>query len=254
MNKVAKIEERDNVQSSAGSMMALIERAANSSDVDVEKLEKLLEMNERWEKSEAEKAFNRDFISLQNDLPDIGEGGQIIHKGTLISKYARWDEDINPVIKPILAQHGFTLSFETDTTDRIKVTAHLIHRDGHSRSGSFCAPVDKSGAKNEVQGMGSSVSYAKRYAAGPLLNLTMRGLDDDGAAAGRMNEAELIDARTQADIESMVDDLLKTPQERAAFTDWLKTAHSVQNGFIRNIPMSKAEAVIDGLKKKRGQS
>ena len=39
--------------------------------------------------------------------------------------------------------------------------------------------------KNAVQAIGSSVSYGKRYTASLLLNLTTRGEDDDGTAAGR---------------------------------------------------------------------
>ena len=180
-------------------ILLMIQQASRDPDMNVDNLERMFGLYERQQAREAEKAFNRDFIALQQELPEIDEGGKIIHKGKLISKYARWDEDINPTIKPILARHNFTLSFEVDTTDRIRVVAHLIHSDGHSRSSSFTAPPDTSGAKNEVQGMGSAVSYAKRYAAGPLLNLTTKGRDDDGRAAARpqtitRQEADHLDA------------------------------------------------------------
>ena len=233
-------------------ILVMIQSAARDPDADVDKMERLMAMYERQQEKESIAAFNRDFVSLQNSLPDIGEGGQIIHGGKLISKYARWDEDINPVIKPILAANNFMLSFETDTKNGIHVTAHLIHASGHSRSGSFSLPPDKSGAKNEVQAIGSAVSYAKRYAAGPLLNLTTRGTDDDGQAAG--NEADLIDESTQADINALIDEILTKPEQRVAFSGWLKTELKVQNGFVRNIPQKKAELVVEMLNKKKAAS
>lgn len=185
-------------ETQAENMLAVIQRAAADPSVDMDKLERLLQMQERLDANEAIRAFNLDFIALQNDLPEINEGGEIKHGGRVISKYSRWDEDINPVIKPILAKHNFVLSFETNTVDRIHVVAHLIHSGGHSRSGSFTLPPEMSGAKNDVQGFGSSVSYAKRYAAGPLLNLTTRGVDDDAVAAvasGTITEEQAIKIR-----------------------------------------------------------
>jgi len=44
-------------------------------------------------------------------------------------------------------------------------------------------PIDSSGAKNNVQGWGSSVSYGKRYTCFALLNISARGEDDDGKSA-----------------------------------------------------------------------
>ena len=236
---------------SADPILMMIQSAARDPETDVAKMERMFYLYERQQAREAEKAFNRDFIALQDELPEIDEGGKIVHNGKVISKYARWDEDINPAIRPILARHNFTLSFEVETSDRIKVVAHLIHADGHSRSSSFTSPPDKSGAKNEVQAMGSAVSYAKRYAAAPLLNLTMRGQDDDGRAAC---EDELIDASTQADIEALADEVLTDPKSRVAFSDWLKRSMKVPNGFIRNIPKNKVSDVVAALERKRGQS
>jgi hypothetical protein len=45
-------------------------------------------------------------------------------------------------------------------------------------------PLDTSGSKNNVQAVGSSTSYGKRYTATLLLNIRTKGEDDDGHAGG----------------------------------------------------------------------
>lgn len=230
-------------------ILVMIQAAARDPETDVDKLERMFALYERQQAREAEKSFNVDFVALQQDMPDIDEGGAIVHGGRTISKYARWDEDINPVIKPILARHNFTLSFETCTDNGIKVIAHLLHRDGHSRSGSFTLPPDKSGAKNEVQAIGSAVQYAKRYAAGPLLNLTTTGVDDDGAAAGQA--VERISESQLADLESLIAEI---KPDRAKFDTWLARSLKVPGADLAKIPASMYRDVVRALERKRSES
>ena len=63
------------------------------------------------------------------------------------------------------------------------ITAILSHREGHSEETTLTLDADKSGSKNAVQAVGSSISYGQRYAAVALLNITTRGMDDDGENA-----------------------------------------------------------------------
>lgn len=177
-NELQKKDEKMTQDNS--SLVAIIDKAAMNPDVDVDKMERLLEIQMRVMDKQAEMQFNQDFSKMQNELPEITEGGAIAHNGKLISKYARWDEDINPVIKPILSKHGFSLSFRVNTKEKIDVTAVLSHIGGHSIQTEISLPHDSSGSKNAVQAVGSSVSYGKRYTAGSLLNLTTGGMDDDG--------------------------------------------------------------------------
>ncbi|MBL7230493.1 MAG: ERF family protein, partial [Pseudomonas sp.] len=96
------------------------------------------------------------------------------------STYALW-EDINEMIKPVMAKYGFALTFRTPRNERgIEVEGVLSHRAGHREVTSIVLPVDASGSKNGVQAVASSVSYGKRYTAGLLLNITTTGEDDDG--------------------------------------------------------------------------
>jgi hypothetical protein len=171
----------------AGSLMAVISRAASDPAVDVDKLERLMGLYERVSDRTAKAAFAAALAAMQTELPEITErGGISIDKGkTYQSRYALW-EDINAAIKPILANHGFALSFRTGLAGdgKITVTGVLSHRDGHSEETTMTLPHDSSGSKNAVQAVGSSTSYGKRYTAMALLNITTRGEDDDGKSGG----------------------------------------------------------------------
>lgn len=172
------------VQSEMGALISIIERAARDPSVDIDKLQRLMDMQERIMERNATAAYAAALASMQPELPVIVERGKIdIGRGKPQS-YALW-EDINETIKPVLAKHGFALSFRTGQEDgKIVVTGILSHRDGHSERTTMLLPVDTSGSKNAVQAVGSSTSYGKRYTAAALLNLTSRGEDDDGKAAG----------------------------------------------------------------------
>src|SRR5690606_24552765 len=135
-------------------------------------------MHERMQARQAEQAFNAALSEMQDELPSIGERGNAAGRYT----YALW-EDINATIKPILKRHGFALTFRTDFSDGIAVTGVLTHKDGHREETTIKLPADKSGNKNDVQAVASSVSYGKRYTAGALLNLISRGEDDDAFSA-----------------------------------------------------------------------
>lgn len=179
--------------SEATALIQVIERAANNPSVDIDKMERLLQMQERIMDRNAKAAYTSALAEMQPKLPIITERGEIKNnQGKVQSTYAKW-EDINEAIKPVLAEHGFALTFRTGSeAGLIKVTGVLSHREGHSEETTLGLPADTSGSKNAVQALASSVSYGKRYTAGALLNLTSRGEDDDGekAAAAKTLTAE----------------------------------------------------------------
>lgn len=170
--------------SDAASIIGVIERAVSNPNIDVEKMERLLAMQERVMDRQAKAAFMAALADMQTELPEIEERGKIKIGTSKPQGYALW-EDINKIIKPIMQKHGFALSFRTGMGDgKISVTGVLSHREGHSEETTIHLPADDSGSKNKVQAVGSSTSYGKRYTASALLNLTSRGEDDDGTAAG----------------------------------------------------------------------
>lgn len=184
MNAMTKAEPQEVVPVEGATIANLIERVATNPNASIETLERLLGMQERVQATHAKRAYQAALAEMQPNLPIIEERGAIKNGQKVQSTYALW-EDINEAIRPVLAQYGFALSFRVNkTASEVTVTGVLSHRDGHSEETALSLPVDGSGSKNAVQAVGSSTSYGQRYTAKLLLNLTSRGADDDGQAAG----------------------------------------------------------------------
>lgn len=168
------------------SMVMMFERLATNPDVDVAKLERLIAMQERILSRNAEAAFNAAFSEMQAEIPTVIEHGKT-DKGT----YAEL-EDIVSAVRPVLHKHGFALSHRTEWPEKsiVKIIGILTHRDGHSRTSEFMSAADASGSKNAIQGLGSAVSYGRRYTTKDLLNIVTRGEDDNGQSSEKGKQPE----------------------------------------------------------------
>lgn len=143
--------------------------------VDVAQLEKLMELQERWERNEARKAFFDAFSTFQAIVPMIKKS-----KAGHNYKYAPIG-DIAFQIRPALEQCQLSYRFEIDDSDGlINVTCIVSHRLGHQERTSMSGAPDTSGSKNTIQAQGSSVTYLQRYSLIGALGLTTADEDIDG--------------------------------------------------------------------------
>lgn len=167
----------------ADSPAAMFERLARDPNVDVEKLERIIQLQERIMRHNAKAAFDAAFSKMQPQIPIIDEHGRIEVRGQLRSTYAPL-EDIHEVIKPITAQFGFSIRHRTewpaDKPGTIRIIGILSHEQGHSEETTFEAPMDRSDFRTDIQSMGSTVSYGRRYTTLDLLNIATRKVDNDG--------------------------------------------------------------------------
>jgi hypothetical protein len=188
--------------SEAAQMVALFESLIKDKSVDLDRIKMVLELRNSVLDRQAHLDFVAAKVAAQGEMPEIDKKGKIIIKDRNSEKviqstpYALW-EDTNRIIKPILARHGLALSFqirrltEGDFTGHVETIAVLEHEHGHREvSPAFILPADKTGSKNDVQSIGSSSSYGKRYTACAMLNISTRGEDDDGSSADKKTTAE----------------------------------------------------------------
>jgi hypothetical protein len=232
------------VTSESSALISMIERAARDPSVDIDKMERLMKMHEAALARTAKASYDASLAAMQPVLPVIGERGTIKDRnGNVQSTYALW-EDINEAIKPVLASHGFALSFRSGQQEgKIVVTGILSHRDGHREETTMHLPVDATGSKNAVQAVGSSTSYGKRYTASALLNLTSRGEDDDGKAGG----AKLISEEQAGELVAMIQDIGGAKHEalKKGFLKYMKV------DAIADIPEAKYADAVAALNAKR---
>lgn len=165
--------------------MSVIERFAKDPSIDVGKLERLIEMQKDVMRVQAKQAFDAAFVALQADLPVVDKRGKILSKDKkdVRSRYAKL-EDIQEAVKPICQKHGFAIRHRTewpqDKPGVIRIVGILAHAGGHAEESYFDAPADRNDFRTPIQDMGSTVSYGRRYTTIDLLNITQRGVDNDG--------------------------------------------------------------------------
>lgn len=179
-------------------MLDVIARAASDSNVDVAKMGALLEMQERIMAKQAEAEFNAAMSRLMPRLPRVTKRGKIQYEdkksGRMVATPFAKYEDIDAVIRPLLFEEGFSLTFGTAASDKaagLTITARLSHSGGHSRTDSMPLPFDTSGSKNSIQAVGSTMQYGKRYLTTAMLNIITEGEDNDGNITGAITEKQV---------------------------------------------------------------
>jgi hypothetical protein len=95
------------------------------------------------------------------------------------SRYASLDSILS-VVLPILHKHGlFVTQYPVDLDGRVGVQTQITHAEsGQTIVSSFTLNL----TKNDPQGAGSAITYARRYAIQAMLGLNIEN-DDDGNSA-----------------------------------------------------------------------
>lgn len=156
-------------------------QAAMDRGADLDKLQQLMDLQQRWEASEARKAFVAAMTVFKANPPDIIKT-KLVSYGNTSYKHATLADVCAAAIQG-LAQVGISHRWDVDQSDRITVTCVLTHELGHSERVSMTAPADTSGQKNPIQAIASAVSYLQRYTLLSITGLAARDQDDDGQGA-----------------------------------------------------------------------
>lgn len=153
-------------------LMRAIERGADLSLID-----KLMDMQDRWEDRKARQEFNQAITAAKAEIEPV--------KRTNKSHMGKYENlaDISKAISNILAENGLSYRFRTDNKNgQICVTCIIAHKSGYSEENTLCSDADKSGSKNSIQAIGSAVTYLERYTLKAALGLSASH-DDDGNSA-----------------------------------------------------------------------
>jgi len=211
---------------------------------DLDKLEKLMQLQERWEANQARKKYITAISEFKKKPLEILKDRKVsfqTSKGKTEYDHASLANVIN-VISTELSNHGLSAAWKTDQGDfGIKVTCILRHVEGHSEEVSLTAPPDLSGSKNPIQAIASTVSYLERYTLLAITGLTTKDMDIDGGLPE--NKTPLNDQQA-ADIETLRKDAGITDSE---FKNRLKKRFKVET--IDDLSSEQAESLIKALGK-----
>jgi len=158
-------------------------RIAVSQGADVDKLKQLMDLQERFEKNEARKAFAAAMLKFKANPPAITKN-HAVKFGQTAYNHATLDHVCEEVTRGLSAV-GITHAWKvTQDKDLITVRCVLTHELGHSEETQLMGLPDNSGSKNSIQAIGSTVTYLQRYTLLAACGLAAKN-DDDGQAAGK---------------------------------------------------------------------
>ena len=162
--------------SPAGMMMAALAQGAS-----LEQFEKMMDLQERWERREAEKAYNAAFAAFKAEAIHIVKNRKVT-AGPLIGKSYAELHSVVDAITPALSLHGLSASWRLtrDEPQWLEVTCILKHSGGHFETVSMGGPPDAGGAKNAIQARASTKTYLERYTLKAVCGVAEAGEDDDG--------------------------------------------------------------------------
>lgn len=169
--------------------VSMFERLALDPSVDVGKLEKLIEMQERIARMNAEAAFNAAMSEAQSEMRPVSTDATNPQTRSRYATYAKLDS----ALRPVYSKHGFALSFNTAESpyqDHVRVLCKVTHRAGHAELRQVDMPADGKGAKGgdvmtKTHAAGSAFSYGMRYLLKMIFNVAVGEGDDDGNRASR---------------------------------------------------------------------
>lgn len=207
-----------NEKSPVSQIQALLVAGAKPEDI-----EKMMDLQDRWEKGEAKKAFFSAMVKTQNDMPTVFEG----RKNTQThSSYAAY-KDIVRVSKPIYSKHGISISFyekESKKEDYVKWCADVYHELGHCKDYSVSLPIDDKGpkgsaVKTKIHGIKSAMSYGRGILLCSIFNIaTNDDVDDDGNSAGSI----LITEKQVSEITDILNSKYSDPKDIEGFLNHVK--------------------------------
>lgn len=193
------------------SVLATISRLALDPKCDMEKLERLMALQERMEAKSALEAFNAAFAEMQCAMPSVEKRTENTHTKKM---YADLD-DINYAVRPVMAKYGFGVSFKiVNQASGVSITGILMHKGGHREETTMILPLDTGAGRSAVQSVGSTTTYGKRYVMCALLNITS---GDDNDNDGYKEPTDPLVTSVQArQVQALLDKCSETAQGKFA--------------------------------------
>lgn len=224
--------------------MDMLNRAV-AQGANIEVLEKLMGLQERWEAGQARKAFDEAMAAAKAEIPVIVKNRTVDFTSTKGRTHYKHEDlaEIARTVTPILAKHGLSYRYRTSSApnEPVTVTCIVSHRGGHCEENTLAAGRDESGNKNSIQAIGSTITYLQRMTLKAALGLAASD-DDDGASA------EPEDVISQEQIAVLIELADEVGADKAAFCRYLKVPS------FAAIPLKEFDRAIAALNKKRSQS
>jgi len=233
MNAVTKIEGGAVTVQPARAVSATpadLLRMAVEQGADLDRLERLMALQERWQAGQAKVAYDEAFAAFKAEVVVILKNRQVTNGPLRGKSYAELFAVVNAVT-PALSRHGLSSSWKLtkDDKDWIEVTCFLKHVAGHVETVSMGGPPDSGGAKNAIQARASTVSYLERYTLNVMTLCNAMAdwsfIDADPEPFEVPGPHDIMDALSDLDRDSALLDLLEAAAKWRDSRDSVDLAH-----------------------------
>lgn len=230
------------IQATAVTPMEMLAHAMQRG-ADLNQLQQLMDLQERWDAKQARKAFDAAISAAKAEIKPIIKNREVdfpAKNGGSRTNYMYEDfAQIAEHVDPILGRHGLSYRHRPKQDGKtLTITCILSHRDGHSEESSLAALNDESGNKNGIQGIGSTATYLQRYTLKLALGLAAAKDDDGRKASGgpdKITEKQAMDLQAKAE---------EVGADRAGFLKFLKV------DCLADLPASRYAAALQALNDK----
>lgn len=184
--------------------LILMQQALTTPNMDVSVLKDMLAMQKEVMAQQAIIDFNNDFSTMSRKIPVIAHT-----KKSYSTTYTPLEDIVN-IVRPILSEHGFSVSFNNhqNADGFITITCQLRHKGGHMIENMLTLPTEAATkGMNAMQAIGAAISYGKRYTLCGILNIATTADDDNNGfstnAKTELSKKPLSDARLEKAIEQV---------------------------------------------------
>lgn len=239
-------------QSDETNPMALIAMATEKG-VNVETLEKLMTLQERWEKNMAKKEFDRAMADFQGKCPVIvkeKDGGNT-SSGKVAYKYSPLDSIVRQT-KELIKDCGFSYMVKSETKpEGVSVTCIVKHERGHSEESTVDVPLGtKTNIMSASQQVAAAITFAKRYAFCNAFGILTGDEDNDGK---KMDPQEQ-ETNTDSMFKKAQEMILKEPAELTLLNYQQKISSSQKyTDSQKQILISLINTRLDEIEKSRNE-
>jgi len=226
---------KDLVKNEGQSPATLIESAVKSG-ANLDQLEKLMVLQERWDANEARKSYHVAMAQFKSNPPKIDKDQTVKYKDVKYNHASL--ANVTEKINEALSKCGLSASWSTKQDGSVTVTCKITHAMGHSEETSLSAPADMTGSKNAIQAIGSTISYLERYTLLALTGLATYEQDNDAKdiSVEFINEKQL---------NNIVDLLAELEVDQEKFGKFMKVEK------LEDIPATDYQKAIVALETKK---
>ena len=163
----------------------------------IEQMRDLMALQERHDANQARKAYVAAMAAFKLEPLTIYKTKAVGYEtsaGDFVGYKHATLADVVDAVLPAMARHGLSHAWTvSQASGQVTVACVITHALGHSERVEMSAAPDKSGKKNAIQEVASTVHYLQRYTLQSATGVAARDMDDDGQGSEGSEPAGAVD-------------------------------------------------------------